>query len=106
MIYVLPVAGPKEVDTPPPKWMFCLPVFCLFVCVTNRARHSMRSMRGGADRPLAVAAVSIVASIAAAASLAWLSRRRQRRRLAYTEAHVLAAMLRCGGISSAALQQG
>ena len=105
MIYVLPVAGPKEVDTPPPKWMFCLPVFCLFVCVTNRARHSMRSMRGGADRRV-VAAVSIVASIAAAASLAWLSRRRHRRRLAYTEAHVLAAMLCSGAISSAALQQG
>ena len=66
----------------------------------------MRSMRGGADRPLAVAAASIVASIAAAASLAWLRRRRHHRRLAYTEAHVLAAMLRSGTISSAALQQG
>ena len=67
---------------------------------------SMRSMRGGADRPLAAATVSIVASIAAAASLAWLRRRRHHRRLAYTEAHVLAAMLRTGAISSAALQQG
>ena len=59
-------------------------------------------MRGAADRPLAVAAVSI----AAAASLAWLSRRRHRRRLAFTEAHVLAAMLRSGAISSAALPAG
>ena len=59
-------------------------------------------MRGAADRPLAVAAVSI----AAAASLAWLSRRRHRRRLAFTEAHVLAAMLRSGAISSAALSAG
>ena len=50
-----------------------------------------------------VTAVSIAASIAAAASLAWLSRRRHRRRLAFTEAHVLAAMLRSGAISSVAL---
>ena len=59
-------------------------------------------MRGAADRPLAAAAVSI----AVAASLAWLSRRRRRRRLAFTEAHVLAAMLRSGTISSAALPAG
>ena len=67
---------------------------------TNRARKFV--MRGAADRPLAVAAVSI----AAAASLAWLSRRRHRRRLAFTEAHVLAAMLRSGAISSAVLPAG
>ena len=66
---------------------------------TNRARQFMR---GAADRPLAVAAVSI----AAAASLAWLSRRRRRRRLAFTEARLLAAMLRSGAISSAALSAG
>ena len=71
-----------------------------------------RKMRGGTA--LAAAAVSI----AAAASIAWLIRRRDRRRLAFaeahvlaasrrrlafTEAHVLAAMLRRSDISGAAL---
>ena len=55
-------------------------------------------MHGYANGALAVVAVSV----AAAASI-WLSRRRHRRRLAFTEAHVLAAMLHSGAISSAAL---
>ena len=51
--------------------------------------------------PLAAASIAAAAVAAAGLALAW--RRLRRRRLAFTEAHVLASMLRSGELSSAEL---